>query len=253
MQCGSCSGVMQTDRHHCRMCGKNVHSYIMCPRVLMPVEGEYFCTKSCLLRFNVNMASRDDKYKLERRPGEPYRELPRESDSSISEDSSDSVGPGACVADEADALSVFASQLREASACSLGHSCTSTSGGAGGVGSASANASRAGGNGSGGDGCGGGDGGSVRGGGDGGSVRGRGDEGVGSGGDGGRARGAACGGGGGEAVTAPAVAETQAATAEPVAQVQAQAVTAQAVAEQTMTAPATPAAGVARGAEDSGG
>jgi len=191
--------------HTCRECKAAVHSYILCDAVLMPLEGAYFCSKSCLLKFNAS--SEDEPLPLNRRPGQAISaaNAPAPASSSLLDLLEDEdinfdelagqgnststatvltdgdVEDGQAVVSTAAAasaapfdgsLAAFAQHLRDAMGVAEG------SGGLG-------------------DGCGGGDGGSVHGGGDGGSVRGGGDEGVGSGGDGGRSRGAAFFGGGG--------------------------------------------------------
>lgn len=64
--CGGCGetqplGVNAGASHKCKLpaCGKDLHSYVLCEKVWMPLEGIYFCTEVCLAKYNNGVAAGD--------------------------------------------------------------------------------------------------------------------------------------------------------------------------------------------------
>lgn len=59
VHCGACKQGMEAVSAHCcklKTCGAQVHSYIVCDNVWMPLEGCYFCSAACLRAYNAGVA-----------------------------------------------------------------------------------------------------------------------------------------------------------------------------------------------------
>ena len=46
--CGACHQPNEGRAHSCAQCGVNLHSPVLCRALWMPVDGVYFCSRSCL-------------------------------------------------------------------------------------------------------------------------------------------------------------------------------------------------------------
>ena len=50
--CGAYQQPNEGRAHSCAQCNVNLHSHILCTALWMPIDGVYFCSRSCLGSYN---------------------------------------------------------------------------------------------------------------------------------------------------------------------------------------------------------
>ena len=72
--CAACTQPLFVDPrggHCCAQCKAPVHSYVICEKVWMPIEGVYFCGKVCLEAYNGSGVRREGALPLRQRVDSP--------------------------------------------------------------------------------------------------------------------------------------------------------------------------------------